>query len=703
MSRAAPTPPACPPEGALRPASLPAELKLILERWRLRARLRAAWLRRLWSEEPGHPSPGAITHAEVDAALEDHDAPEAEARWIASDPAAAKLYARVRAVEEKLRTRKQSRLAQFESIFGLEAPESDLLQACLGVAVDPSLGRVCAYLQDQAGRPSMTSELAARLYGHGHCGPWTAESALFRWELVEERQAAPGELPALLCDPVIRDWFLGRTTLAEVLVGAVDVTPPLEPLEGWPADEAMQFIQRTAHGAAKARVRLTLSGPPGSGRRTLAALIASRLRLPLMVVNCDALEDQDWRRAYLRAQRHAYLFRVALAWDGAAQLRRPCPQTVAPFPIQFSLVEPGQTPPPAAGVLERRFEMPALTVRQRSTLWRQFLPASQEWTPEGFETLVSRHRAHVGEIAAIGREGLAQPEAAAVALREAARGRLGDLAQLLECPFDWDDIVLGAHVREALEDLVYEASARAAFWDQPHTRRLFPQGRGLLALFSGPPGTGKTMAAQVIAARLGMDLYRIDLSALVSKWVGETSKNIENLLRKAATMDAVLLFDEADALFSKRTPEVRDAQDRFANMDAAHLMVSIENYSGVVLLATNMKANIDPAFLRRIRYVVDFAKPDAAQRLEIWRKIVGGLAGEQTLLRLEEDLKRVATGLETTGAQIKYGVLAAAFVAQRAAAPLALEHLLRGLNRELIKEGRALTERDRERVLGHAR
>ena len=180
---------------------------------------------------------------------------------------------------------------------------------------------------------------------------------------------------------------------------------------------------------------------------------------------------------------------------------------------------------------------------------------------------------------------------------------------MLECPFAWDDLVVPDVLRETLKDIVFEAQTRGAFWEEENSRRMFPQGRGLMALLSGPPGTGKTMAAQVIAASLQHDLFRIDLSSVISKYVGETSQNLERILSRAADMDAVLLFDEADAMFSKRVTEVRDAQDKFANTDAAYLLQAIESFPGIAILATNQKNNIDPAFIRRLRFVIDFDKP----------------------------------------------------------------------------------------------
>jgi SpoVK/Ycf46/Vps4 family AAA+-type ATPase len=197
-------------------------------------------------------------------------------------------------------------------------------------------------------------------------------------------------------------------------------------------------------------------------------------------------------------------------------------------------------------------------------------------------------------------------------VRASSRNQFGQFAQLLECPFRWDDLVVGDGLRAMLEDLVLEASERAEVWKRSKARRPSPQGRGLLALFTGPSGTGKTMAAQVVAARLGSDLLRIDRSNVISKYIGETEKNLRKLFDAAERGGAILFFDEADALFGKRTV-IKDAHDRFSNIDTGYLLQAIENYRGVVLLASNKKGSIDPALIRRIRYVMEVPKPGARQ------------------------------------------------------------------------------------------
>jgi SpoVK/Ycf46/Vps4 family AAA+-type ATPase len=225
--------------------------------------------------------------------------------------------------------------------------------------------------------------------------------------------------------------------------------------------------------------------------------------------------------------------------------------------------------------------------------------------------------------------------------------------------------------------------------------RLYPQGRGLVALLAGPPGTGKTMAAQVIAAEIGMDLLRVDLSAVVSKWVGETSQHLQKILSARVSRHAVLFFDEADALYGKRVEETRDAQDRYANMDISHLMVALENFDGVVLLASNLKGNIDGAFLRRIRHCVEFTRPDVAARKAIWQRVTSTLFPGTHNISLDQ-----LASLEATGAQIKQAALSAAFAARRLACEPHTLLLAQMLAREMAKDGGGISARELTAALG---
>jgi hypothetical protein len=425
--------------------------------------------------------------------------------------------------------------------------------------------------------------------------------------------------------------------------------------------------------------------------------VSAQLAAALLVIDCDQIGDDAWPATFVRAHRQAFLDRCALAWTGAAAFRRTWPAIATPFPIQFALGDPGQVPELAAGVVDHAVAMPATRVGERLELWRARLPVVAAW-PAGDREALARIQVTPGEIAAAAVRAPTSMREVAALLRESSRHRLGDLARRIECTFTRSDLVIAPALDRALSDFLFEARERASFWDSPAAQRLFPEGRGLFALFCGGPGTGKTMAAQVIAAELGLDLFRISLSAVISKYVGETAKNLARILARAETMDAVLLFDEADALFSRRT-DVKDAHDRYANMDTNYLLQAIEAYRGIAILASNKKANIDPAFMRRLRYVLDFPRPDAAQRLRLWQQLVAELAGAERAGAIEPALRNLADMLDATGAQIKYAVLAGVFVARRLGVPLASSHLVAGLERELIKEGRELSERERERLV----
>ena len=673
----------------------------LLLRLRLRARLRIAWLHKLWRDEGASSGAALVNPAEVDSILADADSPLAEAQWLGANSQLAELHAHLTRLEQKMAADESSRWRLLCRIFALTPEDEDLLQACIGVQIDPSLARLYAYLQDHAARGHVTAELVRRLFGHGRKRLCQSESSLRLWNLISEREVAAGEPALFVADPGLCDWLMGSSSLDPLLVGKASIRQPLPPLRDWPVDATVESIERHVAGEDGTRIRILLSGTVGSGRHTLAAVIASRLGMPLLAIDSGELETAFWDLGFLHAQRQAFLDRTALCWSGTTALERSWPDRVVHFPVQFVVLEPGQNIAAHPGSIDHRIEMPALGVDERRELWQHYIPQSATWPEKDIGRLVAQHRITVGEIAGVADKKIDSFAEAEACVRQSARHRLGNLAQLVECPFGWDDLVLPQNVSEILRDFLFEAEDRNGFWEQDRARRLFPQGRGLMALLSGPSGTGKTMSAQVIAAQLGLDLFRIDLAAIVSKYVGETSQNLERILSRAQHMDVVLLFDEADALLGKRT-EIKDAHDRFANTDTNYLLQALENYAGIAILSTNRKNNIDDAFLRRIRYVVEYPRPDAAQRLILWQRLIDELAASHTSANAEQqvplsDLKLLASTVELTGAQIKYAVLAAVFAARREKTALGMKHLLRGIDRELMKEGRVLSQRERER------
>ena len=587
------------------------------------------------------------------------------------------------------------RLMRLKEVFSLDARETDLVQVTLAAAVESELSGVFVAA---CGRPLPTEALLASLFEHGVRRVLTPDSPLARWELVRRVELAPGESDGLVLDPAIVDWFTGAYAIDSALVGLAQPVASRTPLSGWPVAEVGERIAARWAEQGPSPLRVVVCAPPGAGRSTFAASLAERLQLRLLVIDADATDDATWPMIVRRAHRQAFLTRTAIAFTGEAALRRAWPRLGAAFPLTFVSCEAGRMPPPAPDATDLVLELPPTTIGDRAALWRDLVPAAKTWNGE-VEELARRFRACPADIAFAAQRAVATASEAGSIINERTREHLGELATRLECPFSWDDLVLAPNVLEVLRDFEHEGRIRSALWEEPGLRRLFPQGRGLFALLTGAPGTGKTMAAQVLARELGLPLYRISLATVVSKYVGETAKNLQRILSRAEHLDAVLLFDEADALFGRRT-EIKDAHDRYANTDTNHLLQAIEAYAGIAILASNKRGNIDPAFTRRLRYVLDFPRPDAAQRRALWSRVLAAMAGG-AVSALEPTLGAMAEAVELTGAQIKYAALAALLAARREQRALSAVHLLRGVDRELQKDGRSLTERERV-LVAHA-
>ena len=269
-------------------------------------------------------------------------------------------------------------------------------------------------------------------------------------------------------------------------------------------------------------------------------------------------------------------------------------------------------------------------------------------------------------------------------VRERARVGLGGLAERLEPRATWDDLVVPEGQRRLLTDLAAQLAHRATVYDDWGFADRTTGGLGVTALFAGASGTGKTMAAEVIAGSLGLDLYRIDLSAVVSKYIGETEKNLRRVFDAAEAAGAVLLFDEADALFGRRS-EVKDSHDRYANLEVAYLLQRMEAYRGLAILTTNLRDNVDPAFVRRIRFVVQLPFPDQAARAEIWRRSIPAAAPTEDI-----DLTALAR-LQVSGGSIRAIAVAAAFAAAAEGSAIGHRHLLHAATVEYAKAERSLT------------
>jgi SpoVK/Ycf46/Vps4 family AAA+-type ATPase len=276
-----------------------------------------------------------------------------------------------------------------------------------------------------------------------------------------------------------------------------------------------------------------------------------------------------------------------------------------------------------------------------------------------------------------------------MAARAYSSPRLSALAHKLDLRYVWNDIILPAEKLAVLYEVVATVRQRAKVLEEWGAGKKLASSAGVTILFAGPPGTGKTMAAEVMAGELKLDLYKIDLSNVVSKYIGETEKNLDRIFKEAANSNAILFFDEADAIFGKRS-EVKDAHDRYANIEISYLLQRMEAYDGVTILATNLRANLDEAFTRRLHFAIDFPFPQVEDRLRIWQTIFPPKVPRARNV----DFELLASRFELAGGNIRNIIFGAAHLAANDGKKVTMSHLLQATKRELQKMGRLTNEED---------
>jgi hypothetical protein len=362
--------------------------------------------------------------------------------------------------------------------------------------------------------------------------------------------------------------------------------------------------------------------------------------------------------------------------------------------VRGRLVLLGREPLALEGLETLHWEVPRPDAAERRSLWRQALGASTVEVEDHLEAVVAHFHLDVEAIRAAGAEVRGAParevqnDVGALlwrACRAQARPRLGSLAERVDPRARWQDLVLPEGQRGMLQDIAAQVRHSAQVHENWGFAARCRRGLGVSALFVGASGTGKTMAAEVLAGELDLDLYRIDLSQVISKYIGETEKNLARVFDAAEEGGAILLFDEADALFGKRS-EVKDSHDRYANIEVSYLLQRMESYRGLAILTTNRRKALDEAFLRRLRFVVQFPFPDEALRAEIWRRIFPPETPTEGL-----DFHRLAR-LNLAGGNIRNVALNAAFLAADAGLPVGLPHLRRAARAEYTKLEKPLSE-----------
>jgi Winged helix domain, variant/ATPase family associated with various cellular activities (AAA) len=691
-----------------------------LKRLRLLLQRRVRWLRQQWHQDPLQSYQGlVISDAQADwLLLGEHR--QAEARFYREDPEAAQLGRSIAELERHLAAQQRSlaglgtppALEVLAHLLGLTPFERDTLLLCLATELDPTFERLYAYLHDDMTRKYATPHLALSLFG-GDGETWLAardsflpETPLRRFRLITLDSAplvtAPLGTRPLRLDDRIADYLLGINRIDERLAALLEpLSPPLlAPHHGGLVDRLQQWIESKAQGGVWPT--LNLIGPPGGGKRAVAWALCERVNLQPYGLDVARLPlGPELRELICLVEREAVLLQLGIYLDATA-----CDPTEKATSAALNEVIEGLSVFCIVGsqrCWQTRRDMLAVPVPKpdptaQRALWQRALEGIAHSLNGQLDATVQQFDLGPTAIAqavtvAQGHARLRGSESAACvtaedlwqACREQAGRHLDELAQRIIPCYTWEDIVLPDDIYRQLREIAAQVANRSQVYEVWGFGAKLSRGRGISALFAGASGTGKTMAAEILAQDLDLDLYRIDLSGVVSKYIGETEKNLRRVFDTAEQSGAILFFDEADALFGKRS-EIKDSHDRYANIEINYLLQRMEDYRGLAILATNMKALLDQAFLRRLRFLVDFPAPDAALRLRIWQRVFPAQAAVDGL-----DYSLLAR-LEIPGGNIRNIALNAAFLAAAEGGPIRMEHVLQAARREYAKIDKLMLE-----------
>ncbi len=569
-------------------------------------------------------------------------------------------------------------LAAMISAFSLSPFERDVLLLCAGAELDSRIARLC---EDGGNAGCPTFGLALAVLADAHWSALAPTSPLRHWRMIEPEPGHSLTRAPLRIDERVLHHLVGVEYLDAQLAPLLAFVPAEVAVS--PSHEAAATSLAAAHGL------VVLVGADAETRRALAASAHARGGRVVHAISAEDLPPLAADRDTLarRWEREAALGAGVLLVDVEGRVDPAVLAHVAAFadavqtPVVISASEP---PPPghrAATHVQARRPQPT----EQRALWGVALGPRATGLNGTLDALVAQFDLSSPAIDAITRGASAEPGALWEACRARARPRLGGLAEPIDAVAGWDDLVLPARERDILREVSAHVRARRRVHEDWGFAGKSARGLGISALFEGPTGTGKTMAAEVLARDLQLDLYRIDLSQVVSKYIGETERNLRVVFDAAESGAAILLFDEADALFGTRT-EVKDSHDRYANIEVSYLLARMESYRGLAILTTNAAAAIDTAFLRRLRFIVHFPFPDEAERTEIWERVFP----ERTPTT---ELDHAALGrLNLAGGHIRNIALGAAFLAAKDDVPVRMDHLACAARRECQKLGRPLAE-----------
>ncbi|MFZ4660024.1 MAG: ATP-binding protein [Caldilineaceae bacterium] len=666
----------------------------------------------------------AIQREEVEQALR---RPPGHPQWTAPEPLATH--------ELQECANQSARLRHLQQRFGLSAFEIAVIVIALAPEIDRRYELIFAYLQDHVARqrPSvdlilnlLCQDVVERSAGRDYFDSAAPlrQAGLVRL-LPDPRQPVPSLLAQFIqLDEQLVRFLLGQAAGDEQMRLDERLQPFCQLIQS--ADAAAELLPFLLDGvdwrllkgvtaAQQSGRRLYLQGPPTAHPRQIAASLAAASGAALIAVDLLALSEadgdpQDLLRLLCTAAR---LYGLQLFCESVDLLAQPQYRLLHLRLLAWLRTHPGvvilagrQPWPVAIGdplpVVSVPLQLP--TYATSCQLWQHYLVNSGILlTPAEIAHLASSYRLWPRQIAEAvqiathqrcGRWQEADERPITLAdLRLAVQGQLGQqlgqLAQKVNPVQRWQELILPQEILDQLRELCSRVAQRQRVLEEWGFGRKLPQGKGTAALFAGPSGTGKSMAAAVIASELGLDLYRIDLAQVVSKYIGETEKNLDAIFTAAQEANAILLFDEADALFGKRS-EVRDAHDRYANLEISYLLQKMEEYEGLSILTSNLAHNLDAAFVRRLAFTLYFPFPDEASRLRLWQTI-WPVEMSAALAVGDGDFARLSQQFKLSGGNIKNIALAAAFLAAADGGVVTMGHLLQATRREYQKMGKTLS------------
>lgn len=585
----------------------------------------------------------------------------------------------------------QSAIDRLVDCFGLSTFERDVLLLCAGVEMDAKFASLCATAQSNLQRSYATFSLALATLEEPHWSALSPIRPLRRWRLIEVTEEASLANARLRIDERVLHFLAGINYL-DTRLGPLLQNSSVATMMADVQHETAQAILEALHERNAPAPVIQLLGDDRDGQADIAAGVAAELGMQLHILHAEDIPAGVHERNAFAVlwQRESALLSSALLIECRDQANAAAVTRLAEELSGLLFVASHEPLELQRNTLRFTVTKPGATDQRR--LWQQALGSATTKLNDSLDGVASQYRLSAQTILSTGAEISSAINASDKpdellwrVCRTLGRRQLDDLAQRVEPTSRWEDLILPEHQKVILSQVASHVRNRLKVCDEWGFARKSARGMGLSTLFAGESGTGKTMAAEVLANELHLDLYRIDLSSVVSKYIGETEKNLRKVFDAAENSGAILLFDEADALFGKRS-EVKDSHDRHANIEVSYLLQRMESYTGLAILTTNLKTSLDTAFQRRLRFIVQFTFPDTEQREAIWRSVFPSATPTHGL-----DYRKLAQ-LQVAGGNIRNIALNAAFLAADAGEAVGMVHLLHAAHGEGSKRERPLTD-----------